>query len=140
MSVSAAFARSSIGDGSFGSRYFRGPGGNVVCGYFSGVGLPPLLECGVVRQLVPPPPHPKQGCGGLDFAGNRIRLGAAGPAYGFCTGDAGVLAELSSAPRLAYGKTWREGPFSCTVSPSWVSCTNKSGHGFFINRYRWHSH
>jgi hypothetical protein len=29
--------------------------------------------------------------------------------YGFCTGDAGVLAQLNSAPRLPYGKTWHRG-------------------------------
>jgi hypothetical protein len=137
VSAAAASARSSV---SIASRYFRGPGGNVVCGYFSGVGLPPLLECGVARQLVPPPPHPKQGCGGLDFAGNRIRLDATGRAFGFCTGDAGVMAQLNNAPRLPYGKTWQRGPFSCTVSPSWVSCSNTTGRGFSINRYRWRAH
>jgi hypothetical protein len=123
------------------SRYFRGPGGNVVCGYFSGAGLPQLLECGVAAQLSPPPPRPStRGCGGLDFAGNRIRLDATGPAFGFCSGDAGVLAELHSAPRLASGATWHEGSFTCTVSVAWVSCSNTSRHGFAIDRYRWRSH
>ena len=121
------------------SRYFRGPGGNVVCGYFSGAGLPQLLECGVAAQLAPPPPRPSaHGCGGLDFAGNRIRLDATGPAFGFCSGDAGVLAELHSAPRLTPGANWHQGSFTCNVSVEWVSCSNTSRHGFSISRYHWH--
>ena len=140
-SVAAPLARSTGGERTGSSHYFRGPGGNVVCGAFSGPGLPALLECGVESQLVPPPPHPaKQGCGGLDFAGNRIRLDATGPAFGFCSGDAGVLAELHTAPRLPDGKAWHEGPFTCTASVAWVDCSNTGGRGFSISRYRWRAH
>jgi hypothetical protein len=134
ISVATPSAWSRVG-GTVASRYFRGPGGNVVCGYFSGAGLPALLECGVANQLVPAPPRPNaRGCGGLDFAVNRIRLGATGAAYGFCTGDAGVLAMLHSAPRLANGASWHQGPFSCAVLSSWITCSNRSGRGFSLSR------
>jgi hypothetical protein len=120
------------------SVFFRGHGGNVVCGAFSASGAPTLLECGTVDQLKPAPPHPSaKRCGGLDFAGNRIRLDASGGAFGFCTGDAGVLARIDSAKRLAYGATRQAGPFRCTSSVAWLTCTNKSGSGFAISRNRW---
>jgi len=121
------------------SVYFRGHGGNVVCGAFSTSGAPTLLECGTVDQLKPAPPHPSaKSCGGLDFAGNRIRLAASGGPFGFCTGDVGVLARIDSAPRLAYGTTRQAGPFRCTSSVAWLTCKNGSGRGFSISRTRWH--
>ena len=118
--------------------FFRGHGGNVVCGAFSVSGTPTLLECGTVDQLTPAPPHPSaKGCGGLDFAGNRIRLAASRGSFGFCTGDVGVLSRIGTAPRLGYGTTRRAGPFRCTSSVAWLTCTNGSGRGFAISRNRW---
>jgi hypothetical protein len=120
--------------------YFRGHGGNVVCGAFSVSGAPTLLECGTVAQLNPAPPHPSaKSCGGLDFAGNRIRLEASHGPFGFCTGDVGVLSRIGSAPRLAYGTTKQAGPFKCISSVAWLTCTNPSGHGFAMSRNRWHA-
>jgi hypothetical protein len=122
------------------SVYFRGHGGNVVCGAIPVSGAPTQLECGTVGQLSPAPPRPiANSCGGLDFAGNRIRLQATGGPFGFCSGDVGVLARIDSAPRLAYGTTRHAGPFRCTSSVAWLTCTNGSGRGFAISRTRWHS-
>ena len=127
-----------IGKRTAASVYFRGHGGNVVCGAFSVSGAPTLLECGTVGQLIPAPPQPTaKSCGGLDFAGNRIRLAASGGPFGFCSGDAGVLARVDSAPRLGYGTTRHVGPFGCTSSVAWLTCTNGSGRGFAISRTRW---
>ena len=121
------------------SVYFRGPGGNVVCGYFAGAGLPAFLECGVPTGLDPPAPKPSAGsCNGLDPAGDRVRLHSTGGAFGFCSGDIGVLGEIGSAPALAYGKDWHEGPFTCITSVAWVTCKNPSGHGFALSRLHWH--
>jgi hypothetical protein len=121
-----------------GSVYFRGEGGNVVCGAFSVSGAPNLLECGTLAQLSPVPPRPRAGCRGLDFAGNRIRLAATGRPFGFCSGDVGVLAQIHRAARLAYGASRHMGPFTCTASVAWLSCRNKTGHGFALSRNRWH--
>ena len=135
-----AFAVNAVatGERAAASAYFRGHGGNVVCGAFSVSGAPTLLECGTVDQLTPVPPKPTaKSCGGLDFAGNRIRLAATGGPFGFCTGDAGVLARIGSAPRLSYGTTRHAGPFGCTSSVAWLTCTNGSGRGFAISRNRW---
>ncbi len=122
------------------SVYFRGPGGNVVCGYFAGTGVPASLECGVRAALDPPPPKPSaKACGGLDFAANRVRLAATGGVIGFCSGDVGVLARIGNAPALAYGTSWHEGPFTCTSSVAWITCRNTSARGFALSRLRWHS-
>jgi hypothetical protein len=99
------------------SAYFRGPGRNLVCGYFAGNGVSPYLECGVRSVLTPSPPKPSAGAfHGLDFAADRVRLGATGVVHGFCSGDVGVLAEINSVPVLAYGTSWQRGSLACTAS------------------------
>ena len=104
------------------SAYFRGPGRNLVCGYFAGNGVSPYLECGVRSVLTPSPPKPSAGaCHGLDFAADRVRLGATGVVHGFCSGDVGVLAEINSAPVLAYGTSWQRGSLACTASVAWLT-------------------
>jgi hypothetical protein len=122
------------------SVYFRGHGGSVVCGVFTGSGVPALLECGTLAQLKPSPSRPSgRTCGGLDFAGNRIRLGVTGGPYGFCSGDVGVLARIDNAPKLAYGTAKHVGPFACTSTAAWLTCRNGSGRGFALSRNRWHA-
>jgi hypothetical protein len=121
------------------SIYFRGQGGNVVCGYFSGPGIAAVIECGVLNPLNPPPPRPSvRDCHGLDFASDRVRLPSTGAVMGFCSGDVGVLAQIGSAPILAYGKSWHQGVFKCSASVAWITCKNASGHGFSLSRQHWH--
>ncbi len=121
--------------------FFRGPGGNVVCGYFAGGGAgsgTPYLDCGIKSVLSPAPPRPTSAaCGNLDFASNRVRLRPTGHVQGFCSGDVGVLAELGSAHPLRYGETWRRGAFACTSTPAWLTCNNGGQHGFALSRRRW---
>ena len=141
--IAAGIAAAGPGQASAGrlsptSVYFRGPGGNVVCGYFAGAGLPAFLECGVPTGLDPPAPEPSGSCHGLDPAADRVRLDSTGGVFGFCSGDVGVLGEIGSAPALAYGKGWHEGPFTCITSVAWVTCKNPSGHGFALSRLHWH--
>ena len=40
------------------------------------------------------------------------------------------------APVLAYGKTKRAGPFTCTSRRTGLSCHNRNGHGFTVSRER----
>jgi hypothetical protein len=120
------------------SAYFESPSRNIVCGYFSGAGVPALLECGVASGLVPPAPRPAGRCVVVDPATNRVQLGPSGRTYGFCSGDAGVLAEQGRAPVLAYGTTWRGGPYRCTSAVTGLTCRNAAAHGFFLSRQRWH--
>jgi len=48
-----------------------------------------------------------------------------------------VLPDPTKAPVLAYGKTWRYGPFACSSATNGLSCRNKAGHGFFLSRALW---
>ena len=121
------------------SSYFETPSKNIVCGFFTGAGVPTLLECGVASGLVPPAPKPAAGCHVVDPASNRVRLNPTGRTYGFCSGDVGVLAEQGMAPTLAYGTTWHKGPYSCASALDGLTCRNSSGRGFFLSRQSWHS-
>ncbi len=41
------------------------------------------------------------------------------------------------APVLAYGKTFKRGPFRCTSRTSGLTCEHRSnGHGFFVSKER----
>ncbi len=119
--------------------YFETPSKNIVCAYYSGAGTPATLECGVVSGLHPPAPKPATACKDSDPASNRLSLGAAGKPYGFCSGDAGVLALAGRANVLAYGKSWQKGPFRCTSATTGLTCKNTAGHGFFLSRQSWRS-
>jgi hypothetical protein len=48
-----------------------------------------------------------------------------------CRGDTSWWPE---APVLAYGSTWRKGPFTCSIAKTGVTCKNTSKRGFFISR------
>jgi hypothetical protein len=120
------------------SGYFETPSKNIVCGYFSSYG-PTTLECGVASGLHPPAPKPPSSCHDIDAITNRLRLGATGKPYGFCSGDAGVLAMAGRVNVLAYGKTWQKGPYRCTSATTGLTCKNTAGHGFFLSRQAWKS-
>jgi hypothetical protein len=120
------------------SVYFETPSKDIVCGYFTGVEVSTLLECGVASGLVPPAPKPHGGCRVVDPAANRVRLASTGPTYGFCSGDVGVLALQGRAVVLPYGTTWRRGPYRCGSATAGLTCRNSSGHGFFLSRQSWH--
>jgi hypothetical protein len=117
---------------------FETPSKNIVCGYYSGYG-PATLECGVASGLHPPAPKPASSCHDIDAITNRVRLGVSGKTYGFCSGDAGVLAMAGRANVLAYGKTWQKGAFRCTSETTGLTCKNTAGHGFFLSRQSWRS-
>jgi hypothetical protein len=122
------------------SGYFETPSTNIVCGFYVGTAYPQVLECGVASGLVPPAPKPSGGgCNVVGPVTNRVRLGATGRTYGFCAGDAGVLAEQGRAPALAYGRSWSGGAFRCSSTTTGLTCRNRSGHGFFLSRQSWRS-
>ena len=56
---------------------------------------------------------------------------------GFCSGDVGVVAELKTAPVLAYGASFHRGAITCSSSVAWLTCVNGGGHGFSLSRFRW---
>jgi len=56
-----------------------------------------------------------------------------------CTG--GILyspsTEHPSYVTLPYGKSWRQGAFTCWSRVTGVTCRNRTGHGLFISRAAW---
>ncbi len=115
-----------------GLRGFQMPSRNLVCGAYTGP-LPAFLRCDIGTGLVPKPSRPK-GCK-FDFGGT-LTLSAKGRARIGCVSDA-VLPDPTKAPVLAYGKTWKAGPFKCKSARTGVTCRNAAGHGFFLSRQRW---
>jgi hypothetical protein len=77
---------------------------------------------------------------GLDWHGFEL------PATrkGGVTRSGGILYDPSTQrpiySTLAYGKTWRHGPFTCTSRVIGVTCTNTGGHGLFISRQSWRAY
>jgi uncharacterized protein DUF6636 len=112
------------------------PTGNIHCFYVPAA--PSHLLCDIhtasygVRE--------QNGCmarAGLDWHGWEVT--AAKPVLPVCSG--GILYNSNrNKPvyrTLAYGKTWRFGPFTCTSRTSGLTCTTSKGHGIFISRASW---
>lgn len=115
-----------------GLKGFQTPSHNIVCGAYTG-SQPAWLRCDITSGLKPKPARPK-GCV-FDY-GVTLTLSAKGSAQIGCVSDA-VLPDPSKAPVLAYGKTWRYGPFTCGSAKTGLTCRNKAHHGFFLSRERW---
>jgi len=115
-----------------GLKGFQTPSRNIVCGGYTG-SQPAWLRCDISSGLKPKPSRPK-GCE-FDFGGT-LTLSARGRAGIGCVSDV-VLPDPTKAPVLAYGKTWRYGPFRCSSATKGLTCRNLNGHGFFLSRQRW---
>ena len=116
------------------------PSGNIRCLFVpSKTGGPANLLCDIhasaygaalQRRCISPPT-------GLDWHG--FRLSKHRPGEVVCTG--GVLYDIGrQVPHyvtLAYGRTWREGPFTCASRTAGLTCTSATGHGLFISRESW---
>ena len=113
--------------------HFRTPSGNIQCGYTSGGGFKPELRCEIRSGVVPLPPKPKS----CEFDwGAGYFLGPTGRAQILCISD---TIQVRSPPVLAYGRTWRGGPFTCVSRTIGLRCSNRAGRGFFLSRERSYS-
>jgi hypothetical protein len=116
---------------------FRSPSHNIRC--FRNAEPPGILHCEIAhadyaQRLVAHCAAPPIG---VDWGG--FELGPTRKGAVTCTG--GVLyspdrQRLSDAV-LAYGRTWRSGPFTCASRVAGVTCTSRSGHGLFVSRQSW---
>lgn len=107
---------------------FLMPSKNVACLYIGPYdGQPGYLRCDIRSGLEP---EPTRACE-LDWTG--IGMNVTGKASATCAGDT----TFGNYPVLAYGKTWKRGGFTCTSRTTGLTCTNRSGHGFFLARERW---
>jgi hypothetical protein len=109
---------------------FRTPSGNIGCAGSvapRSTGLPSVLRCDILSGLRPRPRVPCE----LDWTGYSFHgRGRASPT---CAGDTVYDAR---APVLRYGKTWKQGPFTCVSRRTGLRCTNASAHGFVLARAR----
>jgi hypothetical protein len=121
------------------SGYFKTPSGNIVCFHYTGANDYPqaIVVCGIKSGLKPAPP--RRACRDGDYAGDRVELFVEGRAHApTCAGDPGPFLGLTVGARvLGYGKTWRGGGMRCVSAVAGLTCSNKSGHGFFLSRAHW---
>jgi hypothetical protein len=119
----------------------RSPSGNIRCLYVpppSGSTIPILL-CSIGHaQYAADLQHQCSAMpAGVDWHGFELSPTRKGQVT--CSG--GILYDPSTErpvySTLAYGKTWRHGPFTCTSRTSGITCTNVRRHGLFISRESW---
>lgn len=106
------------------------PSGNIRCAAYVAGNRMGTMRCSLRRMArTYPRPAAEQGC---DWEGGRwYALEATGPGSRFAPCDA----LLSGEPplRLAYGKLWRRGPFTCLSTRLALVCTNLRGHGLLLS-------
>jgi len=105
---------------------FRMPSGNIACGYSTDSG-PVTLRCDILSGMKP---RPRGSCE-LDWTGLSMGRGTARPT---CAGD---TVYDRKAPLLKYGNVWKRGLFTCVSLLIGLTCTNRTGHGFFLSKERW---
>jgi hypothetical protein len=95
-----------------------------------------VVICSIKSGLKPPPP--RRDChGNGDYTDHVISLQATGRSHAAqCAGDPGPLVGEASAPVLGYGRSWSHSGLRCTSAFEGLTCTNRSGHGFFLSRRR----
>jgi hypothetical protein len=107
---------------------FQTPSKNIGCLYSPSLERrPAYMRCDILSGLRP---KPTASCE-LDWTGYTIQ--ADSRARPTCAGD---TVYDSKARILAYGKTWRQGPFRCISRRTGLHCTNATGHGFVLARAR----
>jgi hypothetical protein len=107
---------------------FRTPSKNIYCAREQ-FQKTDMLRCDV-RKLDHLAPKPK----GCRFGwGNSFGMNPRSRAHSLCVSDSVFDAH---AKVLAYGTTHHFGPFTCKSKTSGLTCTNRSGHGFTLNRTR----
>jgi hypothetical protein len=126
VAASAAFAASAAP----GIETFRTPSGNILCAYLHSA-ADTSLRCDILSGLKPRPPKPRS-CE-FDYGGS-VGLTATGRTQVLCVSD---TATSPQAKVIAYGRTWRGGPFTCSSKVAGLRCSNRAGHGFFLSRQRW---
>ncbi len=112
---------------------FRTPTGNIGCAYSAGLdgAEAPTVRCDIRSRLRPEPKAPAS-CR-LDY-GDSIQVTRTGRAVLVCHGDTAI------DPRsrvIAYGHLFRRGGIGCVSRATGLTCSNATGHGFFLSRQSW---
>jgi hypothetical protein len=113
----------------FSFKAFHTPSGNITC-VASGDRATNRnlgLRCDITRHTWRAPKQTKP-CDAGDY-GSSLGLSRRGKARFICVSDA-----PPKSHRLAYGKLWKFGPFSCRVRIAGLRCTNAAKHGWFLSK------
>jgi hypothetical protein len=132
IAVAMILAASALAAGETKLGAFKTPSGNIVCFHSVASARDGAIGCGIQSGLQP---APKNTCTKIDYSGKRMSLRTTGPAVvDVCASDPGPFLYVKKAPVLGYGSTWRGGGIVCASRQSGLTCTNRSGHGFFLSR------
>lgn len=101
--------------------FFYTPSRNIGCAL-----SPEGIRCDIHHKTWTPPPKP--GDCMLDW-GHSVGL-ETGPGEVLCTGDTLLTGDYRL---LAYGEQLRRGIFGCASHENGLTCTNNTGHGFFLS-------
>jgi len=114
-------------------RAFRTPTGNIGCVFSSGLSgaAAPTVRCDIRSRLRPEPKRPSS-CP-LDY-GDSLQVERTGGTILVCHGDTAIDPQSRV---LAYGHQFRRDGITCVSRFSGLTCTNASGHGFFLSRQSW---
>lgn len=111
---------------------FRSPTGNIKCYYdahgLTSRGFSPVVRCGLDHAAYSK--RLQQRCRAGDWHG--FSLTPNGRPLLFCPAGGGGPRPIYAT--LAYGKSWRRGPFTCTSRIAGVTCRNRTGHGLYVSR------
>ena len=119
----AQAAEQSIPAGVEGQIEFNTPSGNIGCIY---------TPKGGTSTYEPQDGGPELSCSRVAPSYVTIILGPKGPAT--LIKNPGEQSCCSDVTKLAYGKSWSAGPFSCESTTKGLACTATNGHGFFISK------
>ena len=119
----AQAAEQSIPAGAEGQIEFNTPSGNIGCIY---------TPKGGTSTYKPQDGGPELSCSRVAPSYVTIILGPKGPAT--LIKNPGEQSCCSDVTKLAYGKSWSAGPFSCESTTKGLTCTATNGHGFFISK------
>jgi len=136
--LSAALASTGVAGSTTILPGIRSPSGNIKCLFVPGSGG--RLLCSIAHSSYAQKLQDR--CMGPTGAGvdwHGFNLNPAGKGQITCTG--GILfSPATQHPRyvtLPYGKSWRQGVFTCMSRITGVTCRNRTGHGLFISRASW---
>jgi hypothetical protein len=117
------------------------PSGNIKCLFVPGT--PSMLLCSIAEAVYTSRlqnrcmnPNGEKGAG-VDWHG--FELHPTGKGQITCSG--GILynpdTQRPAVVKLAYGKSWRHGAYTCASRITGLTCTTRLGHGLFISRQSW---
>ncbi len=112
----------------FSFKAFHTPSGNITCvaAGNKATGKDFSLRCDIRSHTWKAPKQTKP-CDAGDY-GSSLGLTKRGRARFICVSDA-----PPPSKKLAYGKLWKFGPFSCRVRVSGLRCHNAAKHGWFLS-------